>query len=561
VPRPEPSPLERTLAYHRRTKHHPRRLAVSLGYMDWDNQPDPFRRYPGAPLVPLDLVAPGPEPRYEPAFRRGGVGPRPVDRRGISTLFQDSLGLSAWKQITDAAGEVRARWALRVNPSSGNLHPTEGYLVCGPVPGLSEAPAVYHYAPREHALERRLELPADAWAALAERLPPGGFLVGLTSILWREAWKYGERAFRYCQHDVGHAVGAVGIAAAGLGWDAALLEEPVDAEVARLLGVADQTGVEAEHADGLIAVAPGRDGDLAALARLRVPGSLLEPLTAAEWAGAPNRLSAEHHPWPVIDEVAAATVKAEPPPAALYDAERVDNASLQVEDSPLGLRPIVHQRRSAVDLDGRTGITRDAFFQVLLKAVPGRDQVPFATLPWRPRVDLALFVHRVQDVDPGLYLLLRDPDRRDALEGALRPGFAWARPPACPETLPLYRLEAGDCRTTAAAVSCGQAIAADGAFAAAMLADFRAPLEALGPWFYRRLHWEAGLVGQVLYLEAEASGIRATGIGCFFDDPTHELLGLEGDDFVDLYHFTMGGSVDDPRLQTEPPYGHLERAR
>ena len=108
--------------------------------------------------------------------------------------------------------------------------------------------------------------------------------------------------------------------------------------------------------------------------------------------------------------------------------------------------------------------------------------------------------------------------------------------------------------------SCDQEIAADGVFAAAMLAEYRAPLEAFGPWFYRRLYWETGVIGQVLYLEAEASGIRGTGIGCFFDDLTHQVFGLTGDRFQVLYHFTMGGPVDDPRLQTHPPYQHLSRA-
>ena len=58
-----------------------------------------------------------------------------------------------------------------------------------------------------------------------------------------------------------------------------------------------------------------------------------------------------------------------------------------------------------------------------------------------------------------------------------------------------------------------QDIAADGCFAIAMLGEFRDSLANDGPWFYRALHWEAGLVGQTLYLEAEAEGIRATGIG------------------------------------------------
>jgi hypothetical protein len=58
----------------------------------------------------------------------------------------------------------------------------------------------------------------------------------------------------------------------------------------------------------------------------------------------------------------------------------------------------------------------------------------------------------------------------------------------------------------------------------------------------------------VLYLEAEAAGVRSTGIGCFFDDPVHQVFGLRDLEFQSLYHFTVGGAVDDPRLTTLPPY-------
>jgi len=37
------------------------------------------------------------------------------------------------------------------------------------------------------------------------------------------------------------------------------------------------------------------------------------------------------------------------------------------------------------------------------------------------------------------------------------------------------------------------------------------------------------------------------------------VFGLTGDRFQVLYHFTMGAPVDDPRLQTHPPYQHLAR--
>jgi hypothetical protein len=62
------------------------------------------------------------------------------------------------------------------------------------------------------------------------------------------------------------------------------------------------------------------------------------------------------------------------------------------------------------------------------------------------------------------------------------------------------------------------------------------------------------MVGQVLYLEAEAAGMRSTGIGAYFDDLVHDVFGLRGAEFQSLYHFTVGGHVDDPRLTTLPSY-------
>jgi hypothetical protein len=161
---------------------------------------------------------------------------------------------------------------------------------------------------------------------------------------------------------------------------------------------------------------------------------------------------------------------------------------------------------------------------------------------------------------PGLYLLARAPGALEALRKALRSSFDWERPAGCPEGLPLFRLEEGDARSFARLASCHQDIAADSAFAVAMLAELSPALDA-GPWWYRRLHWEAGLLGQVLYLEAQAAGLRGTGIGCFFDDLVHETLGLENGRFRDLYHFTVGGAVEDRRLATRPGYDEDVRRR
>ena len=176
---------------------------------------------------------------------------------------------------------------------------------------------------------------------------------------------------------------------------------------------------------------------------------------------------------------------------------------------------------------------------------------PWGALWWPPRIHLVLFVHRVEELEAGLYLLARDTSALDRLRAACGREFSWT--PAS-DALPLFLLASGDCRRLAQRVSCDQEIAADGFFSLGMLADFDASLEQFGAAFYRHLFWESGIIGQVLYLEAEAAGARGTGIGCFYDDPVHGVLGLTGHAFQSLYHFTIGMPVEDARLRTEPGY-------
>src|SRR5206468_3688093 len=154
-------------------------------------------------------------------------------------------------------------------------------------------------------------------------------------------------------------------------------------------------------------------------------------------------------------------------------------------------------------------------------------------------------------VDPGLYLLVRSPRAISPLRAAMHREFTWV--PAGGD-LPLFQLAIGDARAVAQRLSCDQEIAADGFFSLGMIAEFEDSLRQFGPSFYRHLFWESGVVGQVLYLAAEAAGVRGTGIGCFYDDPVHQVLGLADHSFQSLYHFTIGVPVDDPRLTTEPGY-------
>ena len=201
----------RALAYHQASKHHLDRYAPGPGGLDWANQPDPFRRYAGASRIELPLRADSLAASFGTVHRGERPAAYPLERDAVAILFELALGLSAWKQ------HGGSRWALRCNPSSGNLHPTEGYLVCPDLPGL--AAGVYHYLSHDHALEQRAAPSAAPWGNELR----GGVVLALTGIHWREAWKYGLRAYRYCQHDCGHAIAAVAYAAAALGWRASVL--------------------------------------------------------------------------------------------------------------------------------------------------------------------------------------------------------------------------------------------------------------------------------------------------------------------------------------------------
>jgi SagB-type dehydrogenase family enzyme len=540
-------------AYHERTKHHYHRFAASRDHLDWATQPDPFRRYEGAPLIRLPFPESGQALPYWQLYVTGSVVPAPLSVDSVSLFLRYALSLTAWK----CAGETT--WSLRANPSSGNLHPTEGYVLLPALTAIHDGPGVYHYAPKEHGLERRADIDPSVWTALIAEFPEGSFLVGLSSIFSREAWKYGERAFRYCQHDVGHALGTLRSAAAALGWKLFLLDHVDLAFTSQLLGLDRETdcaGAEQEHPELLALVV--RD-DWTTDGGVCLSRAVVAQEAASRWYGTANVLSPDHGvDWPVIDQVAAATAS----PTVAIDEDFSGFPSEDelfeppVRSGACTAEKVILGRRSAVSMDGSTTISAATFFRMLARLVPTRDRrsVPWDSISWRPRIHLGLFVHRVDDLSPGLYALARDPDKVEPLRQAMRREFLWSRLQSCPHGLPLYLLQEGDCRALAANVFCGQSIAGDGAFSLGMIADYKASLAAYGAPFYRNLFWEAGLVGQVLYLEAEETGIRSTGIGCYFDDPVHDVFGISSRDWQSFYHFTVGGPVEDSRLTTLPAY-------
>jgi len=357
-----------------------------------------------------------------------------------------------------------------------------------------------------------------------------------------------------------------------------LLDGVADDTIAALLGLdrpEDFEGAEREHPDCLAVVCPTDQArGLAAGQTTFVPLSIapyaLRELTRHRWHGKANRLSRDDPvSWEVINQVELASWKSSTERRVVEmnrDRSSAENRinhdprATSIHSDPPTAGQVIRQRRSALAFDGKTSISVGSFFTMLARVMPQVERdlfnrpMPWDVLPWAASIHLVLFVHRVDGLVPGLYMLVRDPIKVKSLTQSIRPQFVWTSPPGCPIDLPLFLLQEGNARQLAAEVSCHQDIAGDSAFSLGMIAEFESSLHRYGPWFYRRLFWETGLIGQVLYLEAEAAGVRATGIGCFFDDPVHQLMGFSKMSFQSLYHFTTGGHVEDPRLTTLPPY-------
>jgi SagB-type dehydrogenase family enzyme len=538
-------------AYHARTKHRFDAYAEGPGQLDWDAQPAAFRHYSGTPLLELPLAA----DRFERCYGQLEKSPENLvapDLNSLGALLELAFGLSAWKSWGPN------RWALRCNPSSGNLHPVEAYVLAGNFSGLGDG--LHHYDPENHALEgRALAAPETGAPWLA---------VGLSSIMWREAWKYGERAFRYCQLDVGHAVGALAYAAALLGWE--VVPIAIDGQALRHCLGLDRPD---DFPPSRFAFTEVEEPEI--LLALRGPGLSSPPtaqdmenwLQSADWQGKPSRIDpAPGYRWPAIDQVAAASRE------ALCVPEIIDFAPLPPlvpHPTTAGAAQIIRQRRSGQRFDPHYALLKPAFYRMLDAVLP-RPQLPWLAQTTPPCIHLLLFVLRVDGLPTGLYLLPRTPAAFSELPAALAPAdqrFAARRPvsefdPDCPPHLGLIQLaEMGlqEMQRLARSLSCHQDIASTSAFSLGMLGEFE--ISTVNGRNYRNLLREAGLVGQVLYLEAEAAEVRGTGIGCFFDDPVHQLIGLSGTRYQSVYHFTVGTPINDERIETGPPYPQRQQEK
>jgi SagB-type dehydrogenase family enzyme len=410
--------------YHELTKHSAESVRRIHHYLDWANMPNPFRHYEDVPI--LDLPSDPPAPQISALeVLEGKVGDTSA-RDGaefLSQLMFYSASISASKRVPSTG----STYALRVNPSSGNLHPTEFHFYAHRLEDWVDG--LYHYRPSSHMAEQRAK--GEFAGKLVDTSAPLVFV--LTSIAWREAWKYQDRAYRYCLHDIGHAWQALTLAARSIGCESFALGHFSDEKIA------EGCHLSQDEWPMLIVVLHGQS----------IPVSMKDPVETILCGGHPNRLSEEQIPYPLIERIHAATklcVEATRP--SLGQPKASDRGEIRMPphhvSTSRNFGDVVRARRSALDFRGGRESISLSQLATLLSSTKEPLFADFATARF---VHLYLYVHRVEGLAPGVYRY-------------------W------PEHAELEKIKDGDQRLVAAALSLGQDLAGNACLAFSMIGDF-----------------------------------------------------------------------------------------
>jgi SagB-type dehydrogenase family enzyme len=464
----------KAIKYHLQTRHFPNKFANSPGYLDWANQPNPYKSYYKAKKIPLKITNEL-NLTYEKLYLKNEK--KEFNLNTISKFFELSLSLSAIKEY------YTSKWAVRINPSSGNLHPEESYIVFNK--------GVYHFNVKEFSLEEI--------AKSEEALVENGFIFVLTSIPLRETWKYGERALRYCLLDSGHAIASARFASNLLGWKMEIINEDEN-KLKKIIGLDKQKFYKNE--EEIFEAAFYVYGD-------KKPVLDTEKFKNLTFNLDYSPLAKESVRWDIVFETNL-QAKSTPNPKFI-------NAPISFSPSSFLAEEIIKNRRSALGFIPEF-IKKEDFFDILDKTLP-RNLPPFDTKASLNKIDFVIFVNRVDGIKSGIYYY----ERKNAK---------------------LTQIEKGDFSEAAKFISCMQDLGKNSAFSIFMIIDKN---EIKNNGDYKFAMFEAGMIGEILYLEAEAKNLRGCGIGCFFDDLVSIEI-LNNPDILTLYGFSVGKPLIDERI-------------
>ena len=508
--------VQATWAYHNGTKHSYESIRTNRHYLDWDNQPIPFKIYCKLEPIPLPQhLSPSGMTALE-AISNSDASARDQVVPSIQTLaeiFYLSAGIT--KRRNYPGGEMLFRAAA----CTGALYHIDLYLVCGDLPDLQAG--VYHFGPQDFALRQlRVGDYRDILVQASGREPAiakAPAIIVCASTYWRNAWKYQSRAYRHCYWDTG-----------------TILANLLAAAIARNMPARIVLGFIDDAVRQLLSLDPAREGATAIVALGNLPTQakgLFPPVESLEFETAP--LSKTEIDYPAIRAIhEASSLESEKKVldwrVAINSPTATESQNSTSDKRLIPLRPLadaeipkdtleeVIQRRGSTREFSRESITFGQFSTMLDRATRG---IPFDFLrPEEPPInDLYLIVHAVDDLSPGAYVFHR-------------------------ESGSLELLKEGDFRRDAGYLGLGQEIPADCSVDVFFLADLNKVLERFGNRGYRAAQLEASIIGGKLYLAAYAQRLGTSGL-TFFDDNVTEFFSPHAAGKSVMFLLALGKSV------------------
>lgn len=482
-------------SYHDATKHSYASVRSNLHYLDWTNQPFPFKAYTAPEPLPLPrevrqsaVAAISAIAESVPA--ETGAANAVPDLAALAELLYLSAGIT--RQRKHAGGEIYFRAAA----CTGALYEVELYVVCGNLVDLEAG--VYHFSPPEFAL-RKLRA-GDYRSVLREAtgdepaVTHALVTIVCTCTYWRNAWKYQARTYRHFGWDNGTLLANLLAVATALGMPAKVICGFVDDEVNRMLDV------DAEREVAFSLVALGHTAALPQTPAQQFP-SARPSLAALHLETVP--LSRNETVYPAMLEMHAASSLHSAEEVARWRGKTPENKLPPPTGRIIPLRPAsdaemprdaieqVILRRGSARRFAQVPTTLSQLSTILDRATRG---VPADFLEPRGALlnDLYVIVNAVEGIEPGAYVFHRD---RQALE--------------C--------LKAENFRAQAGHLGLDQELPADAAVDIFFLADLQNILGRFGNRGYRAVQLEAGILSGKVYLAAYAQKVSATGL-TFYDD-------------------------------------------
>jgi SagB-type dehydrogenase family enzyme len=491
--------LQATWAYHNGTKHSYESIRTNRHYLDWENQPIPFKIYSDLDPIPLPQQLSSSGMTALEAISTLEASARDQAIPSIQTLAE-ILFLSAGitRRRSYPGGEILFRAAA----CTGALYHIDLYLVCGDLPELQAG--VYHFGPQDFALRRLRAGDYRGTLVRASGKEPAitnaPVIIVCASTYWRNAWKYQSRAYRHCYWDTGTILANLLAGAAAHHMPARIVLGFGDEMVSRLLGLD-----------------PMREGALALVALGDAPGQVNEASTVEPVSFKTEPLSETEVDYPAIRAMHEASSLEGESEVVDWRSQTLGNPSTltgspATPTSKEHLIPLllsgdgtsqdssleaVIQRRGSTRQFSRESISFTQLSTMLARATRG---VPtdFLRTEEAPLNDLYLIVHAVEDIAPGAYIFHR-------------------------QSRALELLKEGDFRRQAGYLGLGQEIPADCSVDVFFLTDLHKVLERWGNRGYRAAQLEASIMGGKLYLAAYAQGLGASGL-TFFDDDVTEFF-------------------------------------